>query len=64
MIPTIEVKQIDSKTYGLYIDNQLIGTAKLDCDARMQMHYLQKKFKEVSEEAYRNGEESGSIHGI
>jgi hypothetical protein len=55
MIPVIEVKG-EGREYGLYVDGQLIGTSKLDCDARMQMYFLQKKFEDVSQEAYADGQ--------
>lgn len=60
MIPNIEVRQIDPKTHGLYVDDQLIGTTKTDCDARFHMHFLVKKFNEV----YEAGCQEGSLEGI
>ncbi len=49
MIPKLEVKGAD-REFGLYVDDQLVGTSKLDCDARMQMHFLEKKFQEARQE--------------
>ena len=37
---TVEVKMIDNKNYGLYIDGVLLGTSKLHCDAMLAKHTL------------------------
>jgi len=56
MIPKLEVRGAD-REFGLYVDDQLVGTSKLDCDARVQMHFLEKKFQEAHDAGYRNGKE-------
>jgi len=54
MIPKLEVKGKD-REFGLYVDDQLVGTSKLDCDARMQMYFLEKKFQEAYDAGYKDG---------
>lgn len=53
MIPKLEVRQIDPKTHGLYVDGELIGTTKGDCDARFHMYFLERKFKDVWDAGYK-----------
>jgi len=55
MIPVIKVESIDAKTHGLYIGEQLIGTSKLDCDARFLMYFLEKEFQQVYDQGYQDG---------
>lgn len=38
----LEVKPVDEKIFGLYVDGVLLGTSKSDCDARFAMHILEK----------------------
>jgi hypothetical protein len=52
--PKIEVREIDSKTHGLFINDRLIGTSKLNCDAMMQKHFLDELFSDT----YRAGIDS------
>ena len=41
MTPEIEVKPV-GKEFGLYVDGHLIGTTKLECDARFHMYKLRE----------------------
>lgn len=61
MKPIVKVEQIDPKTHGLYVGDQLIGTSKLDCDARLLMHFLEKEFDRVYEQGYEDGQENVSL---
>jgi hypothetical protein len=51
MKPEITVRKLDEKTFGLFIGEYLLGTAKSDCDARFHMYFLEKQFKEVCDES-------------
>lgn len=58
-MPVIKIKEIDAKTFGLYVNNRLIGTSKTDSDARLHMHFLVKLFQKV----YDKGCFDGSLEG-
>lgn len=46
MTPKIEVKELGLKEFGLFVNNQLIGVSKLNCDAMMQKHFLDELFSD------------------
>ena len=54
MTPKIEVREVDPKTWGLFINDILVGTNKLNCDAMLHKHFLDELFSDV----YEAGKES------
>jgi len=54
MTPKIEVREISPKEYGLFVNDKLIGTNKLSCDAMFHKHFLDELFSDT----YRAGIDS------
>lgn len=40
----IEVRPLGLKEFGLYVNDKLLGTSKLECDAMMAKYLLEREY--------------------
>ena len=46
---TFEIKQLDEKTFGLFINQRLLGTAKTHCDCDLVREIIINNYEKSSE---------------